>query len=170
MKLLTPIADPAVSEKCLPRPVGADGELELPRECLVEDQQVDLVDAELAGALVEGVQGLVVAVVGDPDLGLDEDLRAVETRATDRFADLALVAVRRGGVDVAVTGRQRGLDRCDRLVRSLLEDTEPQGLHLDALLRLTIGVVMGPTLGAGQRRNGRSCQDGHCQCHAVAPT
>jgi hypothetical protein len=34
----------------------------------VQDQQIDLVDAELACALVEGVQRLVVAVVGDPDL------------------------------------------------------------------------------------------------------
>jgi hypothetical protein len=39
----------------------------------VQDQQVDLVDAELAGALVEGVQRLVISVVADPDLGLQED-------------------------------------------------------------------------------------------------
>jgi hypothetical protein len=38
----------------------------------MQDQQVDPVDVELAGALVEGVQHLVVAVVTDPDLGLDE--------------------------------------------------------------------------------------------------
>ena len=36
---------------------------------------------ELARALVEGVQRLVVAVVADPDLGLDEDLRAVDARS-----------------------------------------------------------------------------------------
>ena len=47
----------------------------------MQDQQVDLVDAELAGALVERVQGLVVAVVADPDLGLDEHLVAVEPGA-----------------------------------------------------------------------------------------
>jgi hypothetical protein len=33
----------------------------------VQEQQVDLVDAELPGALVKTVQRLVVAVVGDPD-------------------------------------------------------------------------------------------------------
>jgi hypothetical protein len=72
MKLLTPIApDLAVAQQRLQRLVGADGEVELPRQRLVENQQVDLVDAKLAGALVEGVQGLVVPVVGDPDLGLD---------------------------------------------------------------------------------------------------
>jgi hypothetical protein len=69
-------ADPPVGEQRLKRLVGADGEVELPRQRLVEDQQVDLVDAELAGALVEGVQRLVVAVVADPDLdGRDSLLR-----------------------------------------------------------------------------------------------
>ena len=43
--------------------------LEVDRQWLVQDQQVDLVDAELGGALVEAVQRLVVAVVADPDPG-----------------------------------------------------------------------------------------------------
>jgi hypothetical protein len=34
----------------------------------VQDQEVDLVDAELAGALLEAVQRLVVSVVADPDV------------------------------------------------------------------------------------------------------
>ena len=42
----------------------------------MQDQQVDLVDPELSGALLEAVQRLVVAVVADPDLGLQEDLRS----------------------------------------------------------------------------------------------
>ena len=37
---------------------------------LVQDQQVDLIDAELAGALLETSRRLVVSVVADPDLGL----------------------------------------------------------------------------------------------------
>jgi hypothetical protein len=69
----------------------------------VQDQQVDLLDAELAGRLVEGVQRGVVTVVGDPDLGLDEEFVAGQAEAADRLADLPLVAVRRGGVDMAVT-------------------------------------------------------------------
>jgi hypothetical protein len=40
----------------------------------VQDQQVDLVNAELAGALFEAAQLLVVSVVADPDLGLQVDL------------------------------------------------------------------------------------------------
>jgi hypothetical protein len=54
--------------------VGLQGAVELRGQRLVQEQQVDHVDAELVCALVEGVQGGVVAVVADPDLGLDEDL------------------------------------------------------------------------------------------------
>ncbi len=71
--------------------------------------QASGIDAQLAGALVEGVQRLVVALVGDPDLRLDEDLRAVEPRAADRLSGLSLVAVRRRSVDVPVADGQRGL-------------------------------------------------------------
>jgi hypothetical protein len=56
----------------------------------VKDEQVDLVDAELSGALLEPVQRLLVAVVGDPDLGLEEDVGAVEEGSVERLADLAL--------------------------------------------------------------------------------
>ena len=70
-------ADLAVSEQRLERTVGLQGPVERRRQRLVQDQQVDLVDAELARALLEGVQRLVVSVVADPDLGLQEDLRAV---------------------------------------------------------------------------------------------
>jgi hypothetical protein len=82
----------------------------------VEPQQVELVDAELPGALLEGVQGGVVAVVADPDLGLNEDIVAVEARAADALADLALVAVGGGGVDMAVADPQRLGDRGGRLL------------------------------------------------------
>lgn len=142
------VADPdrtdlAVGQQSLQRLVGGDGELELSRQGLVQDQQVDLVEAELARALVEGVQGLVVAVVGDPHLRLDEDLRAVEAGATQkptqRLAHLALVAVGRSGVDVPVTGGQRRLDGRNRLVRVRLEDAEPEGRHLDAVVEMQHG-------------------------------
>ena len=82
MKLLTPMARtlPSASSVSSAR-YASQGLVEVRREGLVQDQQVDLVDAELAGALVEAVQGLVVAVVADPDLGLDEDLGAVDAGA-----------------------------------------------------------------------------------------
>jgi hypothetical protein len=140
MKLLTPIARTLPSaQEVLQRSVGVDGQLELARQRMVQDEQVDLVDAELARALVEGVQRLVVPVVGDPDLGLDEHLRAVETRAaqeaTYRLTDLPLVAVRRSRVDVPIAHVQRRLDRRHGLVRRCLEDAEPQGRHVHAVVQ-----------------------------------
>ena len=100
-------ADLAVGEQRLERPVSVDGQVEPAGQRLVEDEQVDLVDAELAGALVERVEGLVVAVVADPHLGLDEHVVAVDAAAADGVADAALVAVGGGGVDVAVADTQR---------------------------------------------------------------
>jgi hypothetical protein len=55
-------ADPAVGEQRLQGAVGLQGPVECRRKRLVQDQQVDLVDAELPGALDEPVQRLVVAV------------------------------------------------------------------------------------------------------------
>jgi hypothetical protein len=127
-------ADRAVREQRLERPVGVEGPVEGAGQGLVEDEQVDLLHTELSGALVEPVQGLVVAVVGDPDLGLEEDVGAVEPRSADRVADLALVAVGGGGVDVAVPGVERGADGAARLVGRRLEDAEAQRGQLDPVV------------------------------------
>ena len=116
----------AVGVQLLQRPVGADGQVELAGQRLVQDQQVDLLDAELAGALSKACSVGVVAVVADPDLGLDEDLVAAQSGAADRLADLALVAVGGSGVDVAVAGLQRGSDSGDGLLGRGLEDAEPE--------------------------------------------
>src|SRR6266511_4916044 len=88
----------------------------------MQEQQVDPLDAELPGALVERVQRRVVAVVADPDLRLDEHLVAGKPGATDAFTDLALVAICRGGVDEAVAGREGGLDGTRGLGRRALKD------------------------------------------------
>jgi len=53
----------------------------------VEDEEVELFDTEFAGALVEGMQSLVVPVVGDPDFRFDEDLAAIEAGSPDRLTD-----------------------------------------------------------------------------------
>jgi hypothetical protein len=72
----------------------------------VQDQQVNLVDTELGCALLKSVQGLVVAEVADPDLGLDKDFFARYARVADALADLFLVAVGGRGIDVAVASLQ----------------------------------------------------------------
>jgi hypothetical protein len=46
-------ADPAVSQQRLQGLVGRYGAVELRGQRLVQDQQVDLIDPELAGALLE---------------------------------------------------------------------------------------------------------------------
>src|SRR3954468_19790339 len=102
----------------------------------MKDEQVDLLDAELGCALLEPVQRLVVAVVGDPDLGLQEYLGAVEARGAHRVADLALVAVGGGRVDQAVAVAQRGLDGGGGLLGRALEDAEAESRHLDAVVQL----------------------------------
>src|SRR6478735_6320590 len=76
-------AYPPVRQQRLQRLVGADRLVEVGGQRLVQQEQVDLLDPELAGTLVERVQGLVVAVVADPDLRLHEDLRPVQPRAAD---------------------------------------------------------------------------------------
>ena len=77
----------------------------------MQEQQVELLDAELAGALLERVQRGVVAVVADPDFRFDEDIVTRNPRATNAFAYLSLVGVRGGGVDEAVAGLHRRFDR-----------------------------------------------------------
>jgi len=44
----------------------------------VEDEQIDLVDAKLAGALLEAVQSFVVPVVTDPDFRFEDDLGPIQ--------------------------------------------------------------------------------------------
>ena len=61
------------------------------RHRLVEQIEVDGVDAQLAAADVEGAQGALAAVVADPQLGLEEELRAVDAAAGNPFPDLPLV-------------------------------------------------------------------------------
>ena len=96
----------------------------------MQDQQVDLVDAELARTLLEAVQRLLIPVVADPDLGLKEGLRALEARTPELLSDLPLVAVRRCRVDVPVAGCQRRLDCRPSLLRRRLEDTKSErGQH-----------------------------------------
>ena len=122
-------ADLAVGQQRLQGAVGLEGAVERAGQRLVEDQQVDLLDAELAGALLEAVQRLVVAVVGDPDLRLQEHLGAVEAGGADRLADLALVAVGGGGVDVAVAGVERRSTASRVSSGGRLEDAEAEGGH-----------------------------------------
>jgi len=117
------------------RLVRADGAVELGRDRLVQQDEIDVVDAEAAQTSVEADERLVVAVVADPELGDDEDLAAVDPGAPDRLADLALVAVGGGGVDERIAVRDRSLDRARRLLGRALEDAKSEGGHLDTVVQ-----------------------------------
>ena len=125
---------PAVGEQYLQRFVGGDGPVKRQRQRLVQNQQVDLVHAELEGAFVERVQGRLVPVVADPYLRLEEHVRAVHPRAPDCFADLAFVAVAGGSINVPVAGTQRVLDCGDRLLRRRLKHAVPKCREFDAVV------------------------------------
>jgi len=108
----------------------------------VQDQQVDPVDADLARALLEPVRRLVVAVVADPDLRLQEDVRPIGARLGHGLADLPLVPVRRGGVDVPVAGRQRAASTAARVSSGGVWNTpRPSAGISTPLLRVTL--IMG---------------------------
>jgi hypothetical protein len=181
MKLLTPMARLALGEQLLERPVGVEREVEAARQRLVQDQQVEKVDAELAGALVERVQRGVVAVVADPDLRLEEHLVAGDARAADAFADLTLVGVGGGRIDVTVAEAQGLLDRGGRDVGRGLEDAEPDGRHLHAVVqnkclhglppRLVLGrpVSRSAEVGSPFERKSRSILKSGVQCFYLAP-
>ena len=66
----------ASGEQLLDRLVCADGAVELARDRLVQQEQVDVVDAEPPQAAVEADECLVVAVVTDPELRDDQRLIA----------------------------------------------------------------------------------------------
>lgn len=81
------------------------------------------------------MQGLFVAVVADPDFSLQEDGGPVQGGRADGLADPALVAVSRGGVDMAVARLQGGGHCLAGLRWRCLEDAEPEGRYLDAVVQ-----------------------------------
>ena len=134
-------ADLPLREQRLERPVRLQRRVELRGQCLVQDQQVDLINSELAGALLKTVQRLVVAVVTDPDLGLQEHLGPVQPRAVHGFPDLPLVTVGSGGVDVAIARFQRGRHGGPSFIRRGLEHTQSEGGHDDAVVQRQRGDI-----------------------------
>jgi hypothetical protein len=66
-------------------------------EGLVDQVQVEVVQAELAQRGVEGALGVILAGVLDPQLGGDEQVLARDAAPLDRAADRFLVAVGGGG-------------------------------------------------------------------------
>ena len=125
----------AVGEERLGGLVGADRVVEVRRHRLMQQIQVDVVDAQPAQARLEADLRGVVAVVADPQLGADEDLVAGNAGAADALADLALVVVGGGGVDQPVAVTQRRLDRGGGLLGRALEHAQAEGGHRDGVVQ-----------------------------------
>ena len=74
----------------------------------VDEVEVHMIQAEQSEALVHGPHGVVVAVIGVPDLGRDEQVGTRQAARRDSPTDAALVVVERGRVDVAVSALEGG--------------------------------------------------------------
>lgn len=104
-------ANLALREKLFEGPVGRDGAIEGGWQRLMQQQQIEMIEAKLTRALLEGVQGLVVPIITDPDLRFDENLVASEAGASNPLANLSLVGVRSCRIDQAIAESQRLGDR-----------------------------------------------------------
>jgi hypothetical protein len=88
------------------------------------------------------VQRLVVAVVADPDLGLEEALRPIYIGTVYGLSNLALVAVGRRGIDVPVPRVERGSNGVSGLIGGRLKDPEPDYGYLDAIGESELGNLL----------------------------
>ena len=96
------------------------------RQGPVDEEQVDVVEAERRERLVERAPrsvGLVEAIV---QLARDVDLRPIEPGRAHRVPDSAFVAVHLGGIDVAVAGAERSCSRRFSIGRRHLEYAEAE--------------------------------------------
>jgi hypothetical protein len=121
---------------------GPPGAVVVP-EGLVDQVQVEVVEAETGQRLLEGSLGAVLAAVLDPQLGGDEQLVPRDAAVGDGPADGLFVAVRLRGVEVAVAGGEGIGDGLLGLVGGDLEDAEPEDRHLDAVVEGDVAVLVG---------------------------
>jgi len=82
----------------------------------VDEQQIDLIDAEAIEAALRGAHHVVGGELFGRDLGGQEQLLALDAAGPDTRADLALVAIADRRVDVTVSAGERRLDGLDARV------------------------------------------------------
>ena len=121
---------------------GAPGAVVVP-EGLVDQVQVEVVEAESLQRLLEGPLGAVLAAVLDPQLGGDEQLVPRDAAVPDGPADGLFVPVRLRGVEVAVADGEGVGDGLLGLVGGDRVDAEPEDRHLDAVVEGDVAVLGG---------------------------
>src|SRR5215211_2968434 len=111
------------------------------RQRPVDQEQVNVVEAEGLQGLVERPPSVVGSVVGVVQLARHEDVTAIDPRSPDAFTDTLLVAVRLRRIDVAITDVQCLAHRISCLRGIDLEDTESKLRDGLAVVHLKIGHV-----------------------------
>lgn len=104
-------------------------------EWLMEEHKVDIVRLELAEALVDRRFGLFVAIVGNPDLGDEENVGARNAALADGVADTLLVVVRLGRVHHPIADPKGVGNASLALSRRHLEDAISYLRHHDAVVQ-----------------------------------
>ena len=100
----------------------------------MDQVQVEVVEAEALQRGAERLLGVLLAGVLHPQLGGDEQLPAGDAAGGDGAADGCLVAVRGGGVEVAVAGGQCAGDGLLGFLGGDLEHAEAEDRHLGAVV------------------------------------
>ena len=73
----------------------------------VNEVEVDVLGTELLQAALECTQRIVIALIGIPEFGGDEDVLAVEAGRADAFADTLFVVVAGSRIDMTIAGGDR---------------------------------------------------------------
>ena len=93
----------------------------------MDHQQIDPGQGELLEALVDRALEIARRQPGEPDLGGEKNLVALEARTADAGADLALIAVHLCGVEMAIAEMQGRLDQFDAKILFQRHGAEPEG-------------------------------------------
>lgn len=114
----------------------------------MDEEEVDIVELQLAEAVVDAPLDVGGGVEVLPDLCGDEEVLAADVgvgveELADAGADLVLVQVEPGAVEVAVAGLEGGDDGAVRLawLADAGEGAEAQGGHQPAVVELEHGAV-----------------------------
>jgi hypothetical protein len=125
----------ALAVELLHRPPGAV----VVAEGLMDQVEVDVVEAESLQRRLERPLGVALADVLDPEFGGDEQLAARDAAGGDGAADGLLVLVGGGGVNGPVAGGQRVADGLLGLLGGDLVDAEAEDGHLHAVVERELG-------------------------------
>src|SRR5450631_3848663 len=109
------------------------------RERPMDQEQVDVIEAQLAERCLERAASVVRPVVAVVELAGDEHLRSVQAGAAYGLPDAALVAVHLGGVDVPVAHLECGADRLCSFGGIDLKDAKPKLRDRTAVVERDVG-------------------------------